>query len=252
MKRLIFLLGLLSLNPCLWGQISLIAHAANAATSANGTATTSAQNGTGANFIAACVTTYSASCTGATVSDSINGTWSTHGTNYSNSSGSTSNSCLWYKANASVNSSMTVSAVLTGGYAQVAAAWFSNVATSSPLDQEAGKGTTSTTTDQPGSITPGQANELLLSCTGRQSQFTGSATVSGSGFSVTDSIVGASPNGQATGMAYVVQTSATAANPTWNYSTLTSLSGGGLTNESFQQLSSASFKTQAGAFLVGP
>lgn len=217
-----------------WSQITLIAHGNGQAISGSGTATTGTMIGTGGNFIAACVTTFASSCTGATVSDSVNGAWTLHGTNQSSNSGAASNSCIWYKQGASVSASMTVSATETGGFAEVAAGVFSNVATSSALDQENGAAYGNTGTAQPGSITPSQANELLISCTGVGAT-SGTMSISGNSYALADSNTPTGSNTQATGMGYVVQTTATTANPTWNYGSLSGANGGGLTQESFKQ-----------------
>lgn len=81
-------------------------------------------------------------------------------------------------------------------------------------DQESGAGSASSTTQQPGSLTPGAANSLLV--TGLEfidGSDPGAATIN-SGFTLLDAITNP-PTGVAVALAYKVQTAAEAVNPTW-------------------------------------
>jgi len=89
------------------------------------------------------------------------------------------------------------------------ATWIGSVAT--PLDQVNQFGSTgSVSTIQAGSVTPGETNELVL-C-GLGSFFSGTPLSIDGGFTITDQ----QPGAYSAAMAYLIQTSIAAANPTWS------------------------------------
>lgn len=104
-----------------------------------------------------------------------------------------------------------------GGVASVAVAAFSGAHLTVPLDQTTGTvdidaGLSNTT----GSITPTQNDELVV--TGMAFS-PNSATISiGSSYTITDQ-VDCTVNHKGVALAYLIQTSAGATNPTWSYST---------------------------------
>jgi hypothetical protein len=144
-----------------------------------------------------------------TVSDSQGHTW-TPRTHYGTSTDARVR--IYYAAAPTGHASHTFTVTATGLFPGVAVLAVSGADTSSPYDVENGAGTTlGVTTFAPGSVTPSVDNELLV--TGLASY---SAAVSSidSGFTIADS---ATYNGNAltTALAYKIQTSAGAENPTW-------------------------------------
>lgn len=91
-------------------------------------------------------------------------------------------------------------------------AWHGSVAT--PLDQHSHAFNAAATSLAPGSITPSENNELVITGVGFDGNFGTSATVNG-GFTITDTDAGGAAVSFGGGMAYLVQTTAAAANPTW-------------------------------------
>lgn len=240
MKKTILILAL---SIPAFGQIALVDHKAATGTGAN-TITSPALNCTGANFIAACAVVFTTDCTTATVSDPSNGNWTLHGSNFALNSppGNNSNVCLWWKENATVTSSQAITVALTAAFPSVAGACFSGVKTSSSHDQETGAAWNgANSTQQPGALTPSAANALLLSCGGMQDTGAsgGNITVSGSSYTTLDTPATSGAVNQAIGSAYVVQTTATSANPTWNVGTTLGTLGGGVCQESFFQSTGA-------------
>lgn len=122
-------------------------------------------------------------------------------------------SVIFYVANPTVGSGHTFSFTTVGTYASFYADAFSGVKTSSPFDQQ-NHGNTVGTTVQPGSITPSENNELIVTV-GQVNVNGGSTPTINSGYTVTDANAGINSQGVGGGFAYIVQTSAAATNPTW-------------------------------------
>jgi len=122
---------------------------------------------------------------------------------------------LFYATNPTVGSGHTFTASdVVSSFPAVAVASFSGANTSSPFDVENGASGLSFTTLQPGSITPTEDNELVISALTHQ-QLSDPVGIDG-GFTITDQVqlVGGLAFGLA--FAYLIQTSAAAANPTWS------------------------------------
>ena len=92
---------------------------------------------------------------------------------------------------------------------------FSGLASSTPFDVQNGAATTGATSLQTGSITPTANGELLVTYIAPFNSVSVSPTID-SGFTVTDFIAGGGGN-WAAAMAYFVQPTAAAINPTWSY-----------------------------------
>lgn len=193
---------------------NLVAHAGTATAGASVTATTAGINTTGATLLVATVQTLDADSTLNTMADSNGNTW--HHLANSVSSGIGSGS-IWYAYDKS-GGSLVVGAGQTFSYGpatypdiQVMA--FSGTLTGSdPFDQQNNTSTNGSTTAQPGSITPTQANETVVT------QISGNWTTSiniNSGLNITDSQEYGSFMGGAA--AYITQTTAAAINPTWMF-----------------------------------
>jgi hypothetical protein len=122
---------------------------------------------------------------------------------------------LWEAKNATVGSGHTITVAGTAIYSGLTYIAFSGSNTTSPFDQENGFDNNSTpaTTLQPGSVTPGEANEVVVTGLSGDAAIA-TATIDG-GFTVAqqfDAVGGAS---YANAIAYLIQTSIAAANPTW-------------------------------------
>ncbi len=116
---------------------------------------------------------------------------------------------LFYAKNATTSASYGLTAP-SGSFGMAWSA-FSNVDPTAPFDQQNGSASTS-----PGSITPGQNGEVLI--TGmRVSSGAGNTIASvNSSFNMTDNVAGGTNYGHA--MAYQIQTTATTRNLTWSVS----------------------------------
>lgn len=186
---------------------ALIANTA-AATSDTFAVTTGAINTTGANLIVIAVTDYVGLSASPTPTCNQGNTYV--GLTGQEASGFT-HIRLWYLFNPTTNASHTFSSPTTGQirHPTILVAAFSG-AQSSPFDQQ--NGTTGSTPIAAGSITPSQDNELIISAVGFNA--TGGATVNES-MSETNDVEYESGVNLAGVMAYKIQTTATAINPTW-------------------------------------
>lgn len=167
-------------------------------------ASTSGIDTTGADLIVVSLVFYEVSGS-ENISDSYSNTWTQIGTRISQGSGQAM--AWWYCQAPIVGAGHTFSTTSALTVLNVEA-WSGSVA--SPLDQIS-SATGASTTIQPGSVTPGSANELVLTPVGA-SATSGSVTVD-SGFTIPDAVVYGGFWGGA--MAYLIQTSAVAENPTW-------------------------------------
>ena len=193
--------------------IALVNHV-SAKSSAGGSITSSAINNTGATLLVAAMSYYVGSGGSSAISDSSGNTW----TPLTLRSDNTANLRLqcYYCANPTVSSSQTFTATSTGSsFPAIAVASFSGVTTSTPFDQENGGGVAASTTHQPGSITPTQSNELIITgieCNGS------TANSIDSSYTITDSVAPVGGGNVGVALAYLVQGAASASNPTWTMS----------------------------------
>lgn len=170
--------------------------------------TTSAISTINATLLVACVADRDGSTT---FSDNQSNTW-TATTNYN-----TTLSFLrfYYVANPTTNASHTFTVSCSGCAPTIGGiAAFTGTATTSVSETVTGATNTATTTLQPGSITPGANDYLLVSCYG------GIDTYSSVSAPFTPAIeeVTVTGNRNASAFAYEIQTTATARNPTWTWS----------------------------------
>jgi hypothetical protein len=197
--------------------IVAVAGATNSCGSSNGTlpCTTSATNMMGVNHIVGCLSYYIGAGGSSVFSDSLGNTYTQV---YSAAQDNVTGVLLYVQA-PTVSTSMTFTASASGTTAAPALTvmGFANVAVS-PLDQSSHAGVGNIATIQPGSITPTQANELLVSCLAVNS------TQSGIGVSspfTAGPILNGTANHQGVAEAYQIQTPGpTAENPTWTWTTL--------------------------------
>lgn len=172
----------------------------------SGTITTSAVNTTGADLIVAAVGSYFSS---GTFSDSLGNSYTTILSEIAIGAVILKSR---YCVNPTVGASHTFS--INAGYPCLCMAAFSGVKTTSPLDQTSSASSSSVTSIAAGSITPTENNELVVSMHGVDGG--SNAPTCGGGFTVTDSDYNAGTEGS--GLAYLIQTSSAAANPSWTWS----------------------------------
>lgn len=181
----------------------------NEARGSNGGTSPSADT-TGADLIVLSATWFNSTTADVTVSDSKSNIWSP----LTKVTQSALCSRQWYCAAPSVGSGHTFTVAGSGTFSIMhMTAW--SGAHASPFDLESGASNISTTTQQPGSITPSQANALVVTSFGFTS--VGVYTVNG-GFTISDRRSFSSGASEGAAQAYLVQTSAAAANPTWTAS----------------------------------
>ncbi len=192
-------------------SFSLVDH--TQASSGNGNdVTTSGINTSGANLLVVLASVFTSGTP--TVTDSVGGnsnSWTSR-TLYTNAAGVSLQ--LFYCTPTHVGSGHTFTVTATGAFPAIGVQAWSGAAASSPYDTENGHSETGVANSiQPGSVTPGQDDELLVSGLGVNSN---DALTPDSGFTVSDQIPkgGAGVGGA---MAYLVETTATAKNPTWSF-----------------------------------
>ena len=121
-----------------------------------------------------------------------------------------------YSKPTTVGSGHTFTAINNNSFLAITAMAFSGSKATSPFDVENGNATTSTVTSrQPGSITPSENNELIISGIAWNGTGGGSPSID-SGMTIAQSLQGSS--GQMGGAgAYLFQSVAAAINPTWSW-----------------------------------
>ncbi len=115
---------------------------------------------------------------------------------------------LFYALNPIVGSGHSFTFSATGSAAVILVSAFSGADTTSPFDSENGSGSSPT----PGAVSPSEDNELIVTIV---CDLSSAATID-SGFTVTDSVAFIPGTALQGGMAYLIQTAAASANPTWN------------------------------------
>lgn len=185
-----------------------IAHVAT--TILDGAGTTSSIDTTGASLLVVGVSSYGPPSGSATISDSKSNTWTLltlyAGVDYGIQ--------VYYATNPSVGSGHTVT---TGGglsFPGLVFSAFSGVDTASPFDVENGNSAIAST-NQAGTVTPSNANSLVISAAAIRQSGMLPTSIDG-GFTILDQ--GGGVSGIAVGMAYLIQTSIAAADPTWTFS----------------------------------
>ncbi len=171
-------------------------------------ATTDAVDASTATFVVLAIC-YDSGATGVSVTDTSGKTWVAR-TEWDGTGAHTP----WvriYDCVSTFTASHTFSVACTAGFASIAAIGFTGNA-ASPADQQSGAFTTGGAA-LPGSVTPSEDNELLITAIGGS---TGGVTYAvGSSFTLLDTtaLVGGQAYGLATG--YKIQTTAGAENPSW-------------------------------------
>lgn len=192
-----------------------------AASSGGNAVTSAAVNCTGVDLLVLTISYYNGGGGTSNPSDNSSNTWST-------AKVQTQSYCpgaaeIFYVQAPTVTSSQTFTASATGAltYPSIQVQGFAGSG-STPLDQvnSAASPAGSVTTKQPGSITPGSNGELVVSdvlwCVSGSGS--GSSVSINSGFAITDQDSFSSLNAEGGALAYLVQGTAAAVNPTWTLS----------------------------------
>lgn len=177
-------------------------------TSGNSGGTSPAFDGTGADLI---IVTYAAdNLSGVTVSDSQGNTYASDA-HVSDGSGF-SDTHIFSKNAPSVSNSMTVT---LGGGAHNQAGCILVFKRATTKDQvSAGGSNSSASTIQGGSITPGSNFEIVIASV-CQAQFPGLVFSINQGFIIPQQVAASASHNYGNAVAYLIQTTATAQNPTW-------------------------------------
>jgi hypothetical protein len=191
------------------GTPALIASESKASAGSD-TVTTDAMDSSGTNFIVIAQSFYPVvTPAGGTITDSKGNTW-TALTAYG---AGNNNVRLHYCHNPIVGSGHTFTTNASQIYPAIFVAAFSNIA-SSPFDQENGAGALTVATLQSGSITPSQANTLVIAASGWDGNGGVLATING-GYTIVEELAYSPAEGGS--LAYLILTAATAQNPTWTF-----------------------------------
>lgn len=173
--------------------------------------TSSAIDTTGCDLLIVSVSSYDLTANPA-VSDSKSNTWIPL-TNHPVSGGDTT-ARIWYAKNPTVGSGHTFTVYSTGAiYCSVSVTGWSGAHLTAPADQENGAGSSGVTAISTGSVTPSEGNELLIAAV--TADATGTFSIDG-GFTIAGQVDYVVGHSEAGAQAYLVQTSATAANPQWS------------------------------------
>ncbi len=212
MKRLLLLIAfvLLSSQAAFATTYSVVAHTGKGATDPN-TVTTDAIDTSTADLIIIGISDYGGiTDPGCTPSDSKSNMWT--GITAYTSVGGGSRTKIWYSRATSVGSGHTFTCAATSTYVVITVLAVSGSA-ASPLDQENGDHLNGSNDVQPGPITPTLDNELVVTVFCNDSV---SITVPApSGYTITDQVDMLALNRVEGAMAYQIQTTATATDPTW-------------------------------------
>lgn len=194
--------------------IALVASALKKSTNTT-SATTDAINTTGASLLVVGVANYR---TGApfsnnaySLTDSKGNTWAKLNTYFQGDT----EVALFYCKNPTVGTNHTFTFSNTNGYPSIAASAYSGTDTSQNADQQNGAGASSASSLATGSVPPSTDNQLLVAFIGTTAASRDPGSID-AGFSLTDHAQANPGDGLGLGMAYKVQTTAAAVNPTFS------------------------------------
>lgn len=195
--------------------ITFIASSSYGSTNTNGASSQASMNTTGANFLACAIADYNANSP-STITESRGSSAPTGYTTASSVTLVQVRIAYWVNYTSAGNPT-TFTTNGTGTYVALACIAMANVdTTGSAFEAQSAGGTAAATTVQPGSLTPSVDNELLV--TGLGANVDTSETING-GYGVNggNPVTGGSSPGTSftASIAYLIQTSKTAANPTW-------------------------------------
>ena len=220
------------------GAIALVNHTWNGAPT---NVTTTAMNCSGANLATIVVVDFNQDATSGTMTSNPSNTW--HALTNS-TDGGTNDTAVWYAEGLSANSTMTFT-YSGGSFPAIFVACWSGAKSSSAFDQQNQNfGTPPLTT---GSVTPSENNELVIAGV-TTAQATETFSIDG-GFTKTDEspLVAATNEGGA--MAYLIQTTATIADPVW---TLANSTGSAAAIATFKAAAASTYVANPTVIVVGP
>lgn len=210
-----------------WGAVTLLTH--TGAGGLNNDVTTSPIDTTGATLL---VIVEGRAGAVVTPTDSKGNTWTKL-----NTVTGVAISAIYYSANPTVGTGHTFTVTGSGNFPALTVAAFSGVVAVSPFDQQSVGDTGTVTSIQPHSVTPSENNELIV--TGLEiSGVVGSLAVDSS-FTIIDNIPFVNSNSFGVALAYLVQGTAAAVNPTWSWTTSTNVA---CTIATFKASASATIK----------
>jgi hypothetical protein len=182
---------------------ALVAHVATASTNGGASVTTVAIDTSGANLIVLHLSYYT---TATAITDNKGNSWTLIQTV---TPGSAQSGNQYYCMNPTVGAGHTWSTSGATNYPSIAVSAWSGSAASSALDQFSGS-----TGTPPVTVTPTAANELVIA----SSYSAGSTPSTPSGYTLLDSAAQVAAQSIGYGMAYLIQTSATATSSGWSSS----------------------------------
>lgn len=191
----------------------LVSASAGQNTSGAGTtAVTPLRNTTGANLIVIALSGYTPD-SAPTLTDSASNSW----TGLTVRSSTNTEVRLFYCSSPTTSATHTFTSTGSSGavFTGIGMMAFSYARASSPFDQQNGATTAGATTLQPGSVTPTTDNQVIV--TALASDDAGTPTING-GYTASVVLSYSATNYIGISMAYLVQTSAAATNPTWTMS----------------------------------
>jgi hypothetical protein len=150
-----------------------------------------------------------------TISDSVDGS-SGWDTSLQTETSAASRVKLYFKA-ASLSGSRTVTYTTSSGYPSIGALVFGGAHASPYTSQESGD-TSASTTASPGSLTPSEANCLVVSGMAYNEDIETFTIPTPAGWTVEEQRVFVGGTSFGVGIAYQIQTTATATNPAWTLS----------------------------------
>src|SRR5574341_912330 len=196
--------------------IALVVSTIKAASASTSSVTSDAVDTTGSSLLVVAVSSYAVVAV-ATVTDSKSNTW-TQLTTRTDPGANLSRQTLYYAQNPTVGTghTFTASTSPTASFPAIGVYAFSGTATTAVFDVENGNGADAVTSIQPGSVTPTQNNEVVVAAL----CFESSDTISiGSGFTLSDQVPWVVNVNFGLAIAYKIQTTAGAENPTWSWTT---------------------------------
>jgi len=188
---------------------SVITRGAHTSADSDGeTSTTSAIDTTGASLLVVAVATLTGVIP--TITDSKGNTWTALTGADSGGTGAGTVK-IFYAVNPTVGTGHTFTGSASGSFHSISAVAYNDVVTTSPKDQDAGAGSASGTTQQPGSVTPLSDGQVLV---------TALLSIAPSGVATIDSSFTVFEHVNSAGnfcvaLADKIQTTAGAENPTW-------------------------------------
>ncbi len=195
---------------------SLVAHVGAKSTTGSGF-TSGSINTSGADLLIVMVGNYSG--TQPTLSDSVGGNSNTWVPLTRQDSGNSSSALIYYAKNATVGSGHTFTLTGNNSFASMEVQAWSGSDLTAPFDVQNGANESSNaTTLQPGSVTPSNNGSLIVAglCLRGFGTPGDTATVN-SGFTDLDQQTGVSSQCLGSALAYLVQGTAGAVNPTWTW-----------------------------------